>query len=99
MNYFLMHKDDKVAELDVDLKSGNVYDVTGIISLKNLSPIIVAFDIKKSTQTISSFDYKENAQQISIFDGEKILKKQNLSACFLHQNKYTGKANYLLNLL
>lgn len=44
---------------------GNVYDVTGIISLKNLSPIIVAFDIKASSSTVD-FDYESVASEITI---------------------------------
>ena len=44
---------------------GNVYDVTGVISIKNLSPIIVAFEIKQSSSTVD-FDYKTAAKDITI---------------------------------
>ena len=44
---------------------GKVYDVTGIISLKNLSPIIVAFEIKQSASTVE-FDYESAAKSITI---------------------------------
>lgn len=54
---------------------GNVYDVTGIISLKNLSPIIVAFEIKSSTAEVN-FDYENIAQNISITDLKKIKGSQ-----------------------
>lgn len=45
---------------------GNVYDVTGIISLKNLSPIIVAFNIKSATGETGDFDYESVATNITI---------------------------------
>lgn len=44
---------------------GNVYDITGIISIKNLSPIIVAFSIKSSTSTVD-FNYETAATSITI---------------------------------
>ena len=44
---------------------GKVYDVTGVISLKNLSPIIVAFEITSSNATVN-FDYETAASEISI---------------------------------
>ncbi len=52
---------------------GKNYDVTGIISIKNLSPIIVAFSLKQSAdQTPISFDYESNATNISIMDLKNI---------------------------
>mgnify|MGYP003313432763 CR=1 FL=1 len=45
---------------------GSVYDVTGIISLKNLSPIIVAFEIKSSQSAASILDYESVATSITI---------------------------------
>ena len=45
---------------------GNVYDVTGIISLKNLSPIIVAFEIKASQATASQLDYEHLATELTV---------------------------------
>lgn len=45
----------------------NKYDVTGIISLKNLSPIIIAFEIKKSyDESINIIHYEDIATNISI---------------------------------
>lgn len=55
---------------------GKVYDVTGIISLKDLSPIIVAFEIKTSNEKVE-FDYESLAQNISITDLKKIHGSQD----------------------
>ena len=56
-----------------DCTEGGIYDITGIISLKNLSPIIVAFEIK-STQNPDAvnLDYVSVAQDISITNLKKI---------------------------
>lgn len=51
--------------LSAGATEGKVYDVTGIISLKNLSPIIVAFEIKASLSTVD-FDYESAASEITI---------------------------------
>lgn len=48
------------------VSEGAVYDVTGIISLKNLSPIIVAFEIKTSQATPAVLDYEAVATDITI---------------------------------
>lgn len=45
---------------------GNYYNVTGIISLKNLSPIIVAFSIESATNVDFDFDYETVATSITI---------------------------------
>lgn len=43
------------------LSMGSVYDITGIISLKDYSPIIVPFEIKQNTTAGTTFDYKNVA--------------------------------------
>lgn len=46
---------------------GSVYDVTGVISLLNLSPIIVAFEMKKSTENpVDLQGFYKNATTLSI---------------------------------
>ena len=55
------------------LTVGNNYDITGIVSIKNFSPIIVAFSLKQSVdQTEINFDYESVATSISILDLKKI---------------------------
>lgn len=44
---------------------GNVYNVTGVISLKNLSPIIVAFNFTSSQETVD-FNYENAANSLTI---------------------------------
>ena len=52
---------------------GSYYNVTGIISLKNLSPIIIAFDISQTTSpTEFSFNWYGAATEISIANLKKI---------------------------
>ena len=52
---------------------GSIYNVTGIISLKNLSPIIVAFNISLATNpTPVNLDYASVATNISIANLKKI---------------------------
>ena len=49
------------------VSDGSVYDVTGIISMKNLSPIIVAFEIKAVTSAPEiEFDYMTGAREVTI---------------------------------
>lgn len=55
---------------------GNVYDVTGIISLRDLSPIIIAFEIKTSAQSVS-FDYATASQEITVENLRKIHGSQD----------------------
>lgn len=55
---------------------GRVYDITGIISLKNLSPIIIAFEIKDSSESVS-FDYLHVSQNITISDLKNIHGSQD----------------------
>ena len=46
---------------------GSIYNVTGIISVKNLSPIIIAFDLSKvNDATPFDFDYMSASQNITI---------------------------------
>lgn len=45
---------------------GKYYNVTGIISLKSLSPIIIAFNIETANECDFEFDYKNIATQITI---------------------------------
>ena len=60
------------------ISEGKNYDITGIMSIKNLSPIIVAFEIKASSdQTIIDFDYESAATSISIEDLKKIHGSQD----------------------
>ena len=55
------------------ISEGKNYDITGIISIKNLSPIIVAFDIKQSQdQTEIEFNHVNIATMISITDLKQI---------------------------
>lgn len=59
------------------LRVGNNYDITGIVSIKNFSPIIVAFSLKQSVdQTEINFDYESVAMNISILDLKKIHSSQ-----------------------
>ena len=60
------------------LTVGNNYDITGIVSIKNFSPIIVAFSLKQSVdQTEINFDYESVATNISILDLKKIHGSQD----------------------
>lgn len=45
---------------------GTMYTVTGIISIRNLSPIIVAFEIKSSQATPIDFNYEAAATSITV---------------------------------
>lgn len=56
---------------------GFVYDVTGIISMKNLSPIVVAFKIEASETPVFDFDYESDAIETSIEDLRKICGSQD----------------------
>ena len=57
---------------------GKNYDITGIISLKDLSPIIVAFKLTQSEdQTAINFDYETVSTNISILDLKKIHGSQD----------------------
>ena len=55
---------------------GKVYDVTGIISLKNLSPIIVAFNIVASTKS-TEFNYENAANSLTISQLKNIKGSQD----------------------
>ena len=60
------------------ISEGKNYDITGIMSIKNLSPIIIAFEIKASSdQAIIDFDYESAATSISIEDLKKIHGSQD----------------------
>ena len=60
------------------LTVGNNYDITGIVSIKSFSPIIVAFSLKQSVdQTEINFDYESVATNISILDLKKIHGSQD----------------------
>lgn len=54
------------------VSEGSVYNVTGIISMKNLSPIIVAFKIESSETPVFDFNYEDEAVETSIEDLRKI---------------------------
>lgn len=77
---------------------GNVYNVTGIISLKNLSPIIIAFEIKTVPDKTVDFDYKSVAQNITISGLKAIHGSQddtdtrydNVVECYGNYYKTTG---------
>ena len=56
---------------------GNYYNVTGIISIKNLSPIIVAFNIESAQNIDFDFDYESIATPITISDLKKIHGSQD----------------------
>ena len=60
------------------ISEGKNYDITGIISMKNLSPIIVAFNLKQSEdQDEITFNYESVATNISILDLKKIHGSQD----------------------
>ena len=59
------------------VSNGSIYNVTGIISLKNYSPIIVAFIIESSDATDYEFDYSDKAIETSITDLRKICGSQD----------------------
>jgi len=60
------------------ISEGKNYDITGIMSIKNLSPIIVAFEIKASSdQTVIDFSYESAATSISVEDLKKIHGSQD----------------------
>lgn len=57
---------------------GSIYNVTGIISLKNLSPVLIAFDISKvSEATPFDFDYVSVSINISVQDLRNIHGSQD----------------------
>ena len=56
---------------------GSYYNVTGIISLKNLSPIVVAFDISQANTEPFTFDYSSLAENITIENLKKICGSQD----------------------
>lgn len=59
------------------LSVDGIYNVTGIISMKNLSPIIVAFSITATQDaTPVSFDYESIAENISIAELKTIKSSQ-----------------------
>ena len=60
-----------------NLSINGIYNVTGIISMKNLSPIIVAFSITATEDaTPVSFDYESIAENISIAELKTIKGSQ-----------------------
>ena len=63
--------------LDGSVSDGKIYNVTGIISLKNYSPIIVAFIIGPSDASSFEFDYSSNPVETSIADLRKICGSQD----------------------
>ena len=62
-----------------NVSGGSYYDVTGIISIKGLSPIISAFSITPSTDaTPFTFDYQSVAEEIkSVADLKKLCGSQD----------------------
>lgn len=56
---------------------GKIYNVTGIISLKNLSPIIIAFKITPVNEGTVTFDYKTAATSLSISELKAIKGSQD----------------------
>ena len=63
--------------VETKMSEGSMYNVTGIISLKNYSPIIIAFSIEKVNEEAISFDYKEIATEISVAGLRTITGKQD----------------------
>lgn len=55
---------------------GGVYDITGILSMKDYSPIIVPFDIKTNGSAGTTFNYESIAVKISFTELNKIHRPQ-----------------------
>ena len=58
------------------MSPGSIYNITGIISLHNYSPIIVAFIVEKVEGEAPSFDYKSVATEITLENLSKISGNQ-----------------------
>ncbi len=56
---------------------GSVYVITGYISLKRLSPIIVALDFKNSAETAQNIDFASISEDITIENLKKIHGSQD----------------------
>ena len=52
--------------ISTKMSAGSIYNITGIISLKNYSPIIIAFSIEKVEGVAPAFDYASIATETTL---------------------------------
>lgn len=63
--------------ISTSVSIGGVYDLTGILSMKQYSPIIVPFEIKRNTTTTITFDYKSVSVKLTATELNNIHRPQD----------------------